>query len=52
LTELFIPPSVVTIDEGSFNSCRNLTIIAEQGSEAEKYAIKNGIKVVIREEQN
>lgn len=46
LTKLVIPNSVVTIRDGAFLDCDNLTIYAKSESYAYKYATDNGINVV------
>ena len=46
VTSIRIPASVVQIQSGTFNDCKNLTIHAPIGSYAEQYAKENNILFV------
>lgn len=43
LKTVTIPSGNVRIDGGSFTDCGNLVLLVQQGSDAEQYAIENGI---------
>jgi len=48
LTSVTIPNSVTSIGSSAFWSCDNVTIYGSTGSEAERYAKKNGIKFQVK----
>ena len=45
LRSIKIPPNVTSIGEDAFEGCPSLTIYCEEGSEAARYAERNGIAV-------
>lgn len=52
LKEITIPASVSEISDAAFNGCSSLTIVAPEGSYAEKYAVEKGIPFKKQEASN
>ncbi len=49
LIKVVIPPSVVLIEDKTFEDCPNVVIYCAEGSAAQKYAEENGIDYIIDE---